>query len=617
MIRSLCHAVTVVLWSIAGMNLTVVVVEAQVGTQLVEREDEPSKLLPLEVRWEITAPAAAAAAPVAVEGRVFVASHESWGDDKVVAAPTGHVTAFSLVDGSELWQVLDDVATALTVGNGNLYIASGTVLRARDATSGAVRWSLRLDAPLSAPLVWNNGWLMVALASEELLALRAETGEVIWRNQLEGQIRSAPALAGREIFVSLDTGAVISLSLMSGETRWERQLDGEPQDILPAGDLFLGSTDNYFYALTAHDGSIRWRWQAGGDIVGRPFVDDGRVYFSSLDNVLWALNRSNGVQRWRQPLSVRPTSGPDKLQDLLIQGGRSAGVSFFGPSFGTRYGDASAPAELAFPPLILSNQSDDGPLLILTTGDGQLRAFSSATGPVRLGLAATRRFGEGLTNYYPYDLPRLSALEISSAVFHPCFFQLCEPVAGTDLSPCFFQSCELLAGTNLSPCLFQDCDPAESFRTSLFLSGVDPQGLLLRWSSREVDAGLAPLGTESTSKPVPADGPMDYAVLAALANRVTAEWLVGRLIGQGYSATVLETTAIEGGDSSSVVETTEANTVEGEVTEGGTRRPFWVYVGAYPSLPIAETVGGQMEREHLVDWYVVRLLRRRPTSWVW
>ena len=590
MVRSLSHTISVLL-CVAGVNLA----PLELGAQLFEPKQAPSRLLPLEIAWTVALPAAAATAPVAARGRVFVALHESWGGDKVIAVPTGHIAALSLVDGSQLWQVPEDVATALAVGDGTLYVASGAELRGRDITSGAIRWSIQLDSPLSAPLVWNSGWLIVALASDELLALRADTGEVIWRKRLNGQIRSSPALAGSQLYVSLDTGAVISLSLLSGESQWERKLEGEPQEILPVGDLFVGSTDNYFYALTAGDGSIRWRWQAGGDIVGRPFVDDERVYFSSLDNVLWALNRSNGVQRWRQPLPVRPTSGPNKLQDLLVQGGRSAGVSFFDPITGTRYGAASAPAELSFPPLILSDLSDDGPLLILTAGDGQLQAISSATGPARLGLAAIRHFGKELTNHYPFGLPRLSPLEISSFAYQPCFFHLCEPLAGTALSPCMFQECEPAASSLLmseANSLTAEGDPELASTES---TGVDnlPLGLSLRWSSLEDNVNTAPTVTEASPIAVSPDEPTEYAVLAALANHVTARWLVSRLIDQGYSAFVLD------------------------ATEDETRPPYWVYVGAHSTFPAAEAVGGKIERDHLVDWYVVRLLGRRPTSWVW
>ena len=592
MVRSLSHSVSVVL-CVAAVNLA----PFELGAQLFEPKQEPSRLLPLEVAWTVTLPAAAATAPVAARGRVFVALHESWGGDKVIAAPIGHVAALSLVDGSQLWQVPEDVATALAVGDGTLYVASGAKLRGRDTTSGTIRWSIQLDSPLSAPLVWNSGWLIVALASDELLALRADTGEVIWRKRLDGQIRAAPALAGSQLYVSLDTGAVMSLALLSGESQWERKLEGEPQEILPVGDLFVGSTDNYFYALTPGDGSIRWRWQAGGDIVGRPLVDDERVYFSSLDNVLWALNRSNGVQRWRQPLPVRPTSGPNKVQDLLVQGGRSAGVSFFDPIKGTRYGAASAPAELSFPPLVLSDisESNDSPLLVLTTGDGQLQAISSATGPARLGLAAIRRFGEDLTNHYPFGLPRLSPLEISSFAFQPCFFHLCAPLDGTVLSPCVFQECEPVPSSLLmseANGITAEGDPTLASAESTEVDD-EPLGLSLRWSSLEDNVNAAPTVTEAAPTPVSLDEPTDYAVLAALANPVTARWLVGRLIDQGYSASVLD------------------------ATEDETGPPYWVYVGAYSSSPIAETVGGKIERDHLVDWYVVKLLRRRPTSWVW
>ena len=521
--------------------------------------------------------------------RVFAALHDSWGRDKVIAAPFGHLVALSVVDGSELWQELQEVATDLAVGGGLLYVASGTELRGRDTSTGTTRWLVPLGAPISAPLVWNAGWLLVVLETDVLLALRAETGQIIWRRAFEGSIRVAPALAGNRVYVSLSRGAVVSLALVSGALQWERKLEGDPQEILPVDDLFVGATDNYFYALERRDGATKWRWQAGGDIVGRPIVDKERVYFSSLDNVLWALDRSNGVQRWRQPLSSRPTAGPSQADDLLIQGGRSPIITFFDPIDGTRYAETLAPAELTFPPLSVPDRNGRGELLIMTTEDGQLQAMSPAREPVRLGLAATRLFDKNLDKHYPFDLPRLFPFEIEGFVLSPCMFQVCGP----------------LAGTSLLPCMFQTCTPTG---LAAFASGSDaelrfrPLGLSLRWPSGRAEVDVEDDSEEVDAKTIPTGDGAEYSVLAAPANRVTARWLIGRLIDQLYPAYVL------GAQDWEIRSPTEEDVLD---------QIHWVHVGDYPSLRAAEEVGRKIERDHLVDWYVVRPLATEPFAWVW
>ena len=358
----------------------------------------PSTLLPMEPLW--TTPtvlsAAPAAPPVYDAGHIFVALRD------------GHVTAVNVADGDVVWEVVhpDPVVGELAVGGALLYVASRDKLQGLETATGQTRWSIPIEAPLSAPLVWNNGWLIAALDTQILLALRAETGETIWRRSMGGGIHVTPSLAGKRMYVSLDNGGVVALSHMTGAVVWEHRLDGAPNQILPLDDLFVGATDNHFYRLSRLDGSIKWSVRTGGDIVGLPAVDETRVYFSSLDNMLYALNRRSGVQQWREPLAARPTAGPSHAGDLLVLGGMSQYIRFFDPVTGVSFGRIPAPSELALPPLSFWTVANR-PLLVTVTGDGQLRVLRRAVGPrffrvapvwrtgVLLDLAVTANLGEG------------------------------------------------------------------------------------------------------------------------------------------------------------------------------------------------------------------------------
>ena len=351
------------------------------GGALAQAKPMPSTLLPMEPLWTTVLSASPAAAPVHDAGHIFVALRD------------GHLTAVNLEDGVVVWEVVQLVVGQPAVGGALLYVASRNELHGLEIETGRARWSIPLEAPLSAPLVWNAGWVIAALETQTLLALRAETGETIWRQTMGGGIHVAPSLAADRMYVSLDSGDVVALSLMTGAAVWEQRLGGTPNQILPLDDLFVGATDNHFYRLSRLDGSVKWRWRTGGDIVGLPAVDEKRVYFSSLDNMLWGLNRTSGVQQWRQALSARPTAGPSYAGNLLVLGGMSQHLSFFDPVTGVPYGRITASSELAFPPVSLAT-SVAGPVLITVTGDGRLRALGRATGPVRLDLAVTAILGE-------------------------------------------------------------------------------------------------------------------------------------------------------------------------------------------------------------------------------
>ena len=337
----------------------------------------PSTWLPVSARWTATLPAPAAAPPVASGERLFAALFD------------GRVAAVSLVDGSELWQVERVVVGEPAAGAGLLHASTPDGLLALDAATGEVRWEARLEAPVSAPLLWNAGWLIAALENHELLALNAASGGTVWRRTVGGGVSARPTIAGDRLYVPLDNGSVTVLELLTGAAIWERRLGGAPQEILVAGDLFVGASDNNFYRLSRRDGALRWRWRTGGDVVGLPAVDEDHVYFSSLDNTLWALARSHGGQRWRELLPARPTAGPRLAEDLVMQGGLSEELLLRGPADGVVYHRLQVSAELAYAPLAVADPLGDGLLVVLVTEAGELQAVGRGSGPVRLDPAAT------------------------------------------------------------------------------------------------------------------------------------------------------------------------------------------------------------------------------------
>lgn len=337
----------------------------------------PSTWLPVNVRWTAALPAPASAPPVADGDRLFAVLFD------------GRAAAVSLVDGSMLWEVEQPVSGRPAAGGGLFHAPTPAGLLTLDAETGAVRWLAPLEAPVSAPLLRQAGWLIAALDGGVLLALHAGNGGTVWRQVLDGGVDVRPTIAGDRLYVPLDNDRIAVLDLLTGNLVWERRLGGAPREILLAGDLFVGATDNHFYRLSRRDGALRWRWRVGGDVAGRPAVDDEHVYFSSLDNTLWALDRSNGGQRWRELLPVRPTDGPRRAEDLIVQGGLTRELSLRGGADGAVYHRLEVPAELAFAPLAVPDPLSDGLVLVLVTGEGEVQVIGRASGPVRLDPAVT------------------------------------------------------------------------------------------------------------------------------------------------------------------------------------------------------------------------------------
>ena len=62
------------------------------------------------------------------------------------------------------------------------------------------------------------------------------------------------------------------------------------------GVVYVGSDDNYLYALNAANGALIWQYKTGNAIDSSPTVANGVVFFGSEDNKVYALNATDGRQ---------------------------------------------------------------------------------------------------------------------------------------------------------------------------------------------------------------------------------------------------------------------------------------------------------------------------------
>lgn len=263
--------------------------------------------------------------------------------------------AFDLQAGREAWTSPAHPLFAPATGDGLVFLAEPEAITARRQDTGAVAWQVPFGAELAVPLVWDNGWLIAAEASGNVLAFRATDGALIWRQNLNGRVHAAPALAADRLYVALEDGQVVALEVATGTQAWSRRLGGPPNDMLATDDrIYVGSDDNYLYCLMASTGDVAWRWRTGADVIGAPVTDGSRVYFVSRDNVLRALDRKSGAQRWKRALPGRPTRGVVRAGDLLLVSGLAPKVSAFAMKDGSPAGDITSPGELAAPPFVTS-----------------------------------------------------------------------------------------------------------------------------------------------------------------------------------------------------------------------------------------------------------------------
>ena len=93
------------------------------------------------------------------------------------------------------------------------------------------------------------------------------------------------------------------------------------------GVVYVGSDDNYVYALDAATGSMLWSFETGDIIRSTPTVTGGAVYVGSDDNYVYALDAATGEMLWKRDTSKEVQYSP-VVSDGVVYIGAQGDVDY-------------------------------------------------------------------------------------------------------------------------------------------------------------------------------------------------------------------------------------------------------------------------------------------------
>lgn len=338
--------------------------------QFQKRPPDSSPLLPVERAWFVSLPIAPGAGGALDDERVYIPLRDEW------------LMALDRETGTVAWTREFEANSVPLARDHTVFVASRGAIRALDAATGEDRWTTPIGSTVTAPLVWDSGSLIAVAQGGTVIAVRASDGQELWRRALGSSTVHPPVPGGSDaLYLSLADGRVVALRLIDGTVLWEQKLPGTlSEPAVAPRRVFVGSTDNFFYALDAEHGKLEWKWRGGGDVIGAAY-DGDLIYFASLDNIIRAVNPGNGNQRWKKETGTRPILPPRAFGGIIVLPGVAPTVTVLVAKTG---------AVMA----VHSAQAPDGraqPLL-------GAPLFDSAVTPFRVALVTITRDGlvEGL-----------------------------------------------------------------------------------------------------------------------------------------------------------------------------------------------------------------------------
>lgn len=317
--------------------------------------------------------------PVVLGGRIVTL------DSRALVTATGR-------DGATLWQTdltpaaerADDASGGgLAAGEGMVFATTGYgELVALDATSGAVAWRQRFDAPVGGAPAVADGRVYVVARDASAWAVSVRDGRVLW--QIPGTPTtsgvmggSAPAVDARQVVFPFASGQMIAVARDSGTGLWNTQIAGQRlgrayaafsdltgDPVIADGMVYAGTAAGRLAAIDADTGLMRWSVPDGA--LGPVVVAGGAVFFVNDEDQLMRLDASSGAEVWRIDMPYFKNSRPKRRRDI---------IAHYGPV-------------LAGGRLVLA--SSDGLLRFFDPGSGALTATvpladGAATAPVVAG----------------------------------------------------------------------------------------------------------------------------------------------------------------------------------------------------------------------------------------
>ena len=291
--------------------------------------------------------------PLIADGMVFVTVADvtsGYGTDLYALSESdGSVVWSQFISGTYYW-------SNATYDNGQIFVVNfDGLLRAFDATSGTLNWSVQLPGQyaFSSPPTADRGVVYVggAGSSGTLYAVSETDGSVLWTEGVENGDHSSPALSSTSVFVSYACGVTYSFARSTGALQWAtspsceggggktpvyhdgllymrdpilgnqilNSSTGQETGTFSAGPApaFAGKTGFFLNAgtLSAVKGDQTvWTFTGDGGLDTAPIVVGKTVYVGSSSGMIYGLSRAKGHVVWSANTGS-PIDGPDE-QDV-------------------------------------------------------------------------------------------------------------------------------------------------------------------------------------------------------------------------------------------------------------------------------------------------------------
>ena len=223
----------------------------------------------------------------------------------------------------------DALGGGVAYADGVVYATTGFGnLRALDATTGAMKWSMSVGAPVRGAAAVSGNTVVVLTADNQTLAYDAATGQPKWEHrgirETAGYFSIVSPVISDDVVVAVySSGEVFALRLDSGSVIWSDTLassvrtkaaavfsgiDANP--IVQEGVVVVTNASGEMQASALLNGRPLWQQHIGSH--STPWSAGNVLYVLSDTHDIAAVMKRDGAIRWATSLAVHDERDPTK-----------------------------------------------------------------------------------------------------------------------------------------------------------------------------------------------------------------------------------------------------------------------------------------------------------------
>nr|WP_275116126.1 PQQ-binding-like beta-propeller repeat protein [Aliiroseovarius subalbicans] len=331
--------------------------------------------------------------PILADGRIFTLDSRA----RVTATSTAGATLWS-ADLTPPREGADSASGGgLAFGDGTLVATSGFgTVTAMDPTTGAVKWSQKVEAPVTSAPAVVDGMVYVSARDNRGWGIDLKDGRVKWQlastPEITGVVGAgSPAVTDRLALFPFATGEVMATLRKAGVRVWSSLVSGERRgraytavsdftgDPVVAGDVIYAGTTAGRLAAISQSGTRLWTAKEGA--ISAVWATGGSVFLVSDEANLVRLDAETGARIWavelpyytkervRRRKAIAANFGPVLAGGKLWVASSDGQMRGFNPEDGALVANVAIPGGAATRPIVVSG------VAYIVTQNGQLLAL--------------------------------------------------------------------------------------------------------------------------------------------------------------------------------------------------------------------------------------------------